>query len=133
MILKHILNIGAVSVLAFGMTGCAAKYLYHSLPSKQTNQEYKVDVKIKKEFGTLNPTPKNTVIVYINGDIALKGALSETEAGELQGMYNGKKLELACGRKSIFDQTTCTVHLDNQRLGEFNFQLQRPYVEKVEE
>lgn len=133
MLLKYIIQIGVSSALTVGMSGCAAKYLYHSIPSKQTNQEYKVDVKIKKEFGTLNPTAKNTAIVYINGDIVLKGGLSETEAGELQGMYNGKKLELVCGRKSIFEQTTCIVHLDNQRLGEFNFQLQRPYVEKVEE
>lgn len=133
MLSKYVLQIGVASALVLCMSGCAAKYLYHSIPSKQTNQEYKVDVKIKKEFGTLNPTAKNTAIVYINGDIALKGGLSEVEVGELEGMYYGKKLELVCGRKSIFDQTTCTVHLDNQRLGEFNFQLQRPYVEKIEE
>jgi hypothetical protein len=133
MLSKYVLQIGVASTLALGMSGCAVKYLYHSIPSKQTNQEYKVDVKIKKEFGTLSPTAKNTAIVYINGDITLKGGLSETEAGELQGMYNGKKLELVCGRKSLFDQTTCIVHLDNQRLGEFKFQLQRPYVEKIEE
>lgn len=102
------------------ITGCAAKYDFHSVTAQETNTDYKVSLKMEKSFKTLNPTPYNKVTVYVNDQKALKGPLSEAQEGELEGMYAGKKLELVCHNEGIFPPiTNCVVHLDNVRLGKY--------------
>lgn len=116
-------NTIAFVLLAFtiiGMSGCAAKYDFHSVQTEQGNSEYNIEIKMEKRFKTLNPTAFNTISIYINDIKVLKGPLDETETGSLEGMFNNKKLEIECGREGIFNaHSRCIVHLGNVKLGKY--------------
>jgi len=113
------LSVGILILIVFiGLNGCATKYQYHSVISEKGSLNYKVNLKMEKKFKTLNPTPFNIITVYINNREVLKGPLSGSEEGSLEGVFENKKLELKCGRESLFDvNLKCTIHLGNMRLG----------------
>lgn len=113
------IKLGLISLLIFGITGCSTKLIQSPKSTNNINQNYKVNV--KREY-TGNFLPDVTTIVYINDEIVLKGMLKTQLAGNIESLYNGKKLDLSCIVTNSFTaSSSCTVHLDNQRLGEYYF------------
>jgi len=117
---KNTIAFAFLALATIGMSGCATKYNFHSVQTERGSSEYKVEIKMEKRFKTLNPTPLNTISIYLNDKEVLKGPLDNTETGSLEGMFDNKRLEVECGRKGIFDiYSRCVVHLGNVRLGKY--------------
>jgi len=117
---KNTIGFVFLAFAIIGMSGCAAKYNFHSVQTEQGSSEYKVEIKMEKRFKTLNPTAFNTISVYFNDKKVLKGPLDATETGSLEGVFDSKKLELECGREEMFDaHSRCIVHLGNVKLGKY--------------
>ena len=117
---KKVISFAFLALALSGITGCAAKYNFQSVQTEKGSSEYKVELKMEKRFKTLNPTAFNTISIYLNGKKVLKGPLDGTETGDLEGIFDNKKLELECGRVGIFDaHSRCIVHLGNIRLGKY--------------
>jgi len=123
MLTKKILQRTIFVSIIFLTTGCAMKSIQSTSPVTQVNQKYKVDMKRELNYKGMTIFPQITTIVYINNEVALKGVLSGNNEGKMEGMYDRKSLELVCNKKYDGIQSDCTVHLDNQRLGEFSFDL----------
>jgi hypothetical protein len=107
--------------------GCAAKNDYQSILLEQGNTDYKVNITMQQEVKTLDPTLYKTVVVYINGNRALKGPMEQTGEVSLEGLYNNKKLDITCVKEGLFTvNPKCVVHLDNIRLGKYEIDILHP-------
>jgi len=122
---RGIVLVWAIIVLV--MTGCVNKYNYRSNSMVDSNQKYKIDIRVKKIIhqGFFSTDIKNRVILYINDEVVLKGNLERDESGELQGMYENQKLTLECSKDNIFTPLYCIVYLGNKKIGESKLEMYR--------
>jgi hypothetical protein len=124
---KNIISSVLSIIVIMTISGCASKTPYHADPITTIDQKYKFDLKMKKEIdpGFFVTDIKNIVTLYINDEIALQGNLDRYESGQLQGLYEGKKLNLECDKDTIFSPTRCIVHLDKTRIAELSLKIGR--------
>ncbi|NLB49601.1 MAG: hypothetical protein GX807_02145 [Erysipelotrichia bacterium] len=120
---KSTILLGAVTALI--LTGCTSKMNYKSDKMIDSSKKYNIEIRMKKtiEPGFFVTDVTNKVTLYINDEIVLKGNLDRDESGELQGIYNNEKLNLACSKDSIFSPSFCTVHLGKKRIGESKLEI----------
>lgn len=114
------MNILRIAIIASILSGCASTMRFSSEVDGYSDSHYRISAKLIKKIdpGFFSSDVKNDVSLYINGDLALKGALHLDESGDLQGTYQSKTIKMSCGKDSIFSPTRCTILLDEKLIGD---------------
>jgi hypothetical protein len=115
----------ALSVMI--ISGCASTLKYDSEYNykSESGSEYKLSGVIEKHMtsGLLTTEVRNSLLLYINDELVIKGPLHRDDSGELQGVYNSKVVNLDCKKPSFFKQVECLVHIDKKRVGSMVFEF----------